>query len=164
MFCHVWQCCKMSAQVCYVIIACIFVFGLLSCFEALVNNKQPSHWVYYVRQQKCLDKLVSRASSLSLLSIIVVSLWILFYSVLSVVSCQVFLHTWECAPCWIQQDEGKQTCDIRHLARSNLSDQISSQQIITVIPFIQVTEYTCFSRFLKGMVCHHRYVNSVLKN
>lgn len=112
----------MGAQVCYVIIACLFVFGLLSCYEALVSYKQSSHWVYYVRQQKCLDKLVSIASTLSLLSVIVVSIWILFYSVLSVVGCQVFLHTWECAPCWIQEAEGKQKCDIWHLARSNLSN------------------------------------------
>ena len=56
---------------------------------------------------------------------------ILFYSVLSVVSCQVFLHTWECAPCWIKEGEEKQKCDIWHRARSNLSDKISSQQIIS---------------------------------
>lgn len=77
-----YDCYKMSSQICYVIIACVFVFGLLSCFEALISNKQSSHWVYYIRQQKCLDKLVSSASSLSLLSVIVLSIWILFYSVL----------------------------------------------------------------------------------
>jgi len=65
---------------------------------------------------------VSSSFSLSLLSVIMVSIWILFYSGLSVVGCHVFLHTWECTPCWIQEAEGKQKCDIWHLARSNLSD------------------------------------------
>jgi hypothetical protein len=102
------------------------------CHVMRHSSTIPLWWYYYVRQQKCLNELVSNASSLSLLKCNCGFHIILFYLVLSVVCCQVFLCTWECAPFWIQEAEWKQKCDIWHLARSNLSDKISSQQIITV--------------------------------
>lgn len=39
----------------YVMSICVFALGLLSCYEALINSKQSWHWVYYIRQQECLD-------------------------------------------------------------------------------------------------------------
>jgi hypothetical protein len=115
----------------------------------------PLQWDYYVRQQKCLNELLSNASSLSKCNCGFHI--ILFYLVLSVVFCQVFLCTWECAPFWIQEAEWKQKCNIWHLARVNLSDKISNQQIITVILFIQVTECTFFQVFegdgLPSQIC-----------
>jgi hypothetical protein len=105
---HIWQCSKVSARTFYVIIVSVFVLGLLSCYEALINNKPSSHGLYYVRQQKCLGKLVPGSSSISLLLVIMVSIWIPFYWVLSLISCHFCLHTWECSFCWILETEGKE--------------------------------------------------------